>query len=92
MGQLDYIKFKVPIADTEFKLAQNILGYLAIEPGEKTSCNLQHIIESTMILKCTTTIRFNKNMHCLFFLALKINMHLNPHIYFSNMIIRLLRL
>ena len=43
MGQLDYIKFKVPIADTEFKLAQNILGYLAIEPGEKkhhATCNI----------------------------------------------------
>ena len=40
MGQLDYIKFKVPIADTEFKLAQNILGYLAIEPEEKNIMQL----------------------------------------------------
>ena len=42
MGQLDYIKFKVPIADTEFKLAQNILGYLAIEPEENhhATCNI----------------------------------------------------
>ena len=40
MGQLDYIKFKVPIADTEFKLAPNILGYLAIEPGEKNIMRL----------------------------------------------------